>query len=137
MNKVRSKLWTGFALMFLSGLILGAVAGGLVVRHHVLTILRQGSPEFETLIPECLKRELNLDENQERLVEAIAGDLDAQLRGFRASAEPKLREAFESTQDRIRNVLHAEQQEEFDRMSRTFPLWPANFLEPSSSRKSE
>jgi hypothetical protein len=127
----KTKFWMGFGLMFVSGLVIGAVLGGAFVRHRVQAMIRQGPPELGVLITEKLKRDLNLDPSQERSVAAIGRDLDAELQGFRAAAEPKVRDAFESTHDQIRGVLRPDQKDAFDAVSRTFPLWPAAFLDSS------
>jgi hypothetical protein len=109
------KAWIWVIAIFVSGMILGVIAGHLVTVKKAQEAARD--PEVRRqMIVKRLSRKLDLTEDQRKSVDAIVADAQVSIRDLRKEVEPRFSEIIRNSERQITEVLNAEQQEEFRKL---------------------
>jgi len=109
------KLFTGVALLFIFGVLVGAIGTGLFIRH-MHPLFKNDPADRKAFILSRLNRELELSDNQRQRIEPI---LDrAQTRAFSLVQKHRndMLAIVENGFMEIKNVLDPNQQEAFERL---------------------
>jgi len=108
------KFRLGIVAVFALGIVVGAVATGLVVRYR-FSHFGFGKPEQAVShIMKRLDRELNLSEEQHRAIEPIVLDSFTKMRAMRAKLTPEVEALVEQTGQRVKPHLNPDQQKQLD-----------------------
>lgn len=108
------KPWLALALVFLAGVVVGAVGTRLAVRHYVRTVLAQPETLRERIERELIRR-LDLSEEQKPKVHAALIRAHERLKVLRGEFQPRLREILDAAAAEISATLTPEQRERFER----------------------
>ena len=93
--------------------VLGFVAGGLALNLYRGWAHRRPSPENRI---EQLATRLQLNDDQKTKVQQIFADTRQQLEGLRKESEPRVNEIRQQADQRLQQVLNAEQWQKFQQM---------------------
>lgn len=110
------RLWAGITLVFLSGLIIGAVGTGLYVKMTIAGVLQGGPPAVKKVIVKRLDGELALTADQKAEIDKIVSEAQARLLSLRLQHQPEIEEIIESSIGRMKTKLSKEQQEKLDKL---------------------
>ena len=110
------KLWSGLAVLFLSGVLIGALSTGLFMKHSLERSLHQGEPGVRHLVMNRLTRQLNLTESQKEYAEKVLCRTQSELRRLRQSHRPEFEEVMQRAIVDFKKELTPEQQRKLDTM---------------------
>jgi len=116
--------------------VLGASAGALVTHRvyqkRIRAYLRSQAAMPSELIVRQMSSELNLTAEQRAQLLPIINDTRQRFQQIRAQAEPQVREAFQDTVQRIREILAPGQRAKFDKqIAEHKARWPKLTLSSS------
>lgn len=112
----KTRLWAGITLVFLSGLIIGAVGTGLYIRKTITGVLNEGPPAVKKIIVKRLDKELDLTSNQKPEIEKIVSEAQSRLLTLRLQHQPEIEEIIESGISQMKTKLSKEQQLRLDKI---------------------
>lgn len=112
----KTRLWAGIALVFLSGLIIGAVGTGLYIKKTITGVLHEGPPAVKKIIVKRLDKELDLTGNQKTEIEKIVGEAQSRLLNLRLQHQPEIEEIIEGGISQMKTKLSKEQQLKLDKV---------------------
>lgn len=104
----------GVLLIFLFGVFVGAAIANADAMQKLRKMLIRGPEAVIDVIVKRLDRELKLDEEQKRRVQAIVDDARIQLRQSRAKIQPEVETTLEEAERKTRAILYPEQVKKFD-----------------------
>lgn len=113
-----SQRWRRVALMmaiFLSGAIVGAVAGGYVARQQMLFMLQHPEQIPDRVLPR-IRSQLSLSDEQTSQVDAIVRRRHAAMEVARSKCYPELVAEFEGLCSDIAEVLSPKQRDRWDEL---------------------
>ncbi|MDD4952064.1 MAG: hypothetical protein PHV85_05905, partial [Desulfovibrionaceae bacterium] len=111
----RRKAWLGIAVIFLSGIIIGAGATALVVKHEFLD--RPGPPAImREIMFWRLCRSLDLNQDQERSAREILERLENNARRIHDRVRPELDLALDSAARELKKSLSPDQVRRLDEL---------------------
>jgi hypothetical protein len=103
------------ALIFLSGVFVGAMVGGTAALMDLVNkTFRGGPPNIRKLLIQRAKHDLQLDEDQNHQFWQILNDAGAELRDATKPVRPQIDAALEKAAQRMREVLRQSQRPRFD-----------------------
>jgi hypothetical protein len=114
MKRLRGCL--GVFLVFVFGVIVGAVIGGAGVWHELQKIIERGPEAVVGKIAQRLKDELKLDHDQQKMIEQIATETQRKLRRIQARSQPEIDAVLAEAADEVRLILDSDQRKKFDRI---------------------
>ena len=111
------KIVSALSLIFLGGLVIGAAITGLYDKHRYES-LRQGDypSAVRKMIMEMLIRELSLNTEQQREIEAIVKETQAGLKELRKRYGPEAEILIAQGLVKMKGSLTPEQQSRLDRL---------------------
>jgi len=109
-------------LVLVLAFVLGAVTGGVALSLYQMQSgwwwhSRGDGARFQQYLLRRLTRELDLRAEQRDRVESILRESGAEFARLREDIRPRFREIRTHTRERIREVLDAEQQQKFERLT--------------------
>jgi Spy/CpxP family protein refolding chaperone len=119
--------------------VLGIIAGGLITHRiyqkRIRAFLRgQGAVPAELIVRQ-MSSQLNLTADQRAQVVPIINDTRQRIQRIRVQAEPQVREAFQETERRVRELLTPEQCAKFDKIVAEHKArWPKVTLSPETEK---
>jgi predicted PurR-regulated permease PerM len=116
LNTKRLRGCLGVFLVFVFGIIVGAVIGGAGVWHELQKIIERGPEAVVSKIAQRLKDELKLDEDQQKMIEQVATETQRKLRRIQARSQPEIDAVLAEAADEVRVILDSEQRKKFDRI---------------------
>lgn len=119
------KPWLALVLVFVAGVVLGAVGTRLAVRHFVRTAIQQPERLRDRIERELIRR-LELSEEQKPRVRAALVRAQERLHALRAEFQPRLREILDDAGAEISATLTEEQRERFERFRAAYRLGATN-----------
>lgn len=112
------RVWLGIAAIFLSGVVVGALGTGYVVRGTLYKVVR-GEPGFnERLVMGKLRRELGLNRGQEASIRPIVEATFRKIYALRAEERPKIDAILDQGIKQLRPLLSPEQNARLDALFR-------------------
>jgi len=117
------KPWLVLALVFVAGVLVGAVGTRLAVRHFVRTAIAQPEMLRERLERELVRR-LDLTDEQKPRVRAALTRAHERVQALRAEFQPRLREILDDAGAEISATLTPEQRERFERFRAAHRIGP-------------
>ena len=103
------------ALIFLSGVFVGAMLGGTAALMDLVNkTFRGGPPNIRKLLIQRAKHDLKLDEDQNHQFWQILNDAGAELRDATKPVRPEIDAVLEKAAQRMREVLRQSQRPRFD-----------------------
>jgi Spy/CpxP family protein refolding chaperone len=114
----KAALWVG--VVFLLGAALGGMLGYVFAHHTAMAAPPQQLTDNEKRAQKVqrLTQELNLTADQQRQIDAIMTDIQAQYKAIRQSTEPAMDAARQKGRTQIRAVLTPEQTPKFEEFLR-------------------
>lgn len=111
-----AKIIAGILMVFILGLIIGAMGMRLHVKHRFDRFLAAGSPPriFPRLMAH-LDRELKLDPAQKKAVETITADLSRELFAIRMKLKPEIERTIDAHMDKMNDILNPDQQKRLEK----------------------
>ena len=116
MTLSRWKIALYVGLVFLSGAVLGAFSHRLYTISGVSANSPRNPEEFRKRYMEEMKSRLKLSADQVTKLSAILDETRARVRSTRESIEPEIRKIRDEQQEKVHQILSAEQIPEYDKM---------------------
>jgi len=113
-TKNRGKLWSGVIAVFIAGMIVGGLTATILVRNHVIHVMREGPPRTPERIAERLTEDLALGADQRAEVGRIVRDFEPRFTEFEQRSRAEVRSIADEMRNQIRTTLTPEQQVKFD-----------------------
>lgn len=113
-KKRRWKLWSGVIAVFVAGSIVGGLAATVLVRNHVIHIMREGPRRSPDRIADRLTKNLAITDDQRAEVERIVREFEPRFTGFEERSRTEVRSLTDEMKVQIRGLLTPEQQVKFD-----------------------
>jgi len=101
--------WLGVLVIFLSGMVIGGVGTGLVIRHRVVEIFEGGPMAVRKIMLKRMARELKLTAQQRPHVEEIVAETHDELIALRERSQPEMEHIIDRGVERLKEILDAEQ----------------------------
>jgi hypothetical protein len=114
MNKL--KLATGIILIFALGVLFGVLGSGMYFKSRVDHFRESGPQVRKERLMKRLTRRLDLTPQQQEKVTVIFEEMREQLFNLRTKHKPEMERIREQGHARIKAILTAEQQIQFDEM---------------------
>lgn len=111
-----SRVILGVALVFVLGILCGALATHLLYRYRIESIISGKSQTREKSIVNRLDRKLDLDGRQEEQVTAIVHETQEEIKALRSQFHPQMEAIIEKAQIKISGILTPEQRKKYERM---------------------
>ncbi len=111
----RWRLWLAIASVFIVGAVTGGLVTSILIRHHVIRVMRHGPPRLEGMIEEHLIRDLDLTGEQREAIRKIAHEYDPLFRNIMEGSREEVKKLEDRLAAEIKEVLTPEQAEEFDK----------------------
>ena len=112
----RLKLATGIVLIFALGVLCGVLGSGMYFKQRIDHFRESGPQTRKELLMKRLTRRLELTPQQQEKVAVIFEEMRGQLFSLRTKHRPDLERIREQGHARIKAILTAEQQIQFDEM---------------------
>jgi Spy/CpxP family protein refolding chaperone len=116
MTLSRWKVALYVGLVFVSGALLGAFSHRLYTVSGVSANAPRNPEEFRKRYMEEMKSRLKLTADQVTKLSAILDETRARVRSTRESIEPEIRQIRDEQQEKVHQILSAEQRPEYDKM---------------------
>ena len=125
MNKITAKAIAGVSVVFLLGVITGALGTGIVVRRGIRQFVERAPDTHRNILMRRLTRELQLTETQRPQVEAIVQAGEEEIRAFMQQSHTDFSAMMQRRIAEIKAILTLEQQQQLDRIvERLQKRWP-------------
>lgn len=108
----------GVLLIFLFGVFIGAAITSAGAMQKIRETLIGGPEAVMDVIVKRLDRELKLDAEQKRKLQAIMDDAHIRLRQSRAKVQPEVEATLHDAEDQTRAILYPNQLKKFDEFIR-------------------
>lgn len=110
------KIWLAIGLIFTSGICIGAVGTGLVIRNKFASVVSDGSPAVARLVQTVLTRKLDLTPEQQEAATATITKTQQKLFLLRRQYSPQAKEIIDDGVNELKASLSEEQQAELDQI---------------------
>jgi Spy/CpxP family protein refolding chaperone len=110
------QIWTSMAILFLAGILIGFLGGGLATKRMVAKSLDADPGARERHITRWLTRKLDLTDEQQVEIRKIVRKSQAETRRIWAENLPRLRKLRASDTASIKKVLLPEQKEKYEKL---------------------
>ncbi len=112
MKRLRGFL--GVFLIFVFGVICGAVLATGVINQKIRGVVEGGPEKVVDVVVTRLRKELKLDQEQEQMLQHIVNETRIKLAALRQQTQPQVEEALEQAERKVRGILKPEQTRKFD-----------------------
>src|SRR5579863_280410 len=116
MTLSRWKIALYVGLVFVSGAVLGAFSHRLYTVSGVSANAPRNPEEFRKRYMEEMKSRLKLTADQVTKLSVILDETRARVRSTRESIEPEIRKIRDEQQEKVHQILSADQRPEYDKM---------------------
>jgi Spy/CpxP family protein refolding chaperone len=116
MTLSRWKIALYVGLVFVSGALLGAFSHRLYTVSGVSADAPRNPEEFRKRYMEEMKSRLKLTADQVTKLSVILDETRARVRSTRESIEPEIRQIRDEQQEKVHQILSADQRPEYDKM---------------------
>ena len=106
------KLWLGVFLVFVLGILFGALGSHFVIKHRFERFVKEGPPHIVFL--KKLSAELDLTPAQQSEIEKILDQGHQEFENFRKKTFPQLKAIIDNSTKQIKEKLNAAQKKKFD-----------------------
>jgi Spy/CpxP family protein refolding chaperone len=113
-SKGRWRLWSGVIAVFVAGVIVGGLSTSVLIRSHVIHVMRSGPPRPMERVAERLTGNLELTADQRAEVDRIMAEFGPRFDEFDRRSRAEVRTIATEMETQIRNVLAPAQQATFD-----------------------
>jgi len=110
------KIVSGILMVFLLGVLAGALLEHRVYQHRLGRFYRGGPQAAEDAIVRRLSRDLSMDDAQREQLRGIVHEAQAEIAPIRRQIRPRVEEIIEGAQAKVREILHPDQQQKFDKL---------------------
>ena len=104
----------GISALFLSGVVIGALGTAIYLKQTMGHVFTEGQPAIRKLVMKKLVHELDLTEPQRVRIEAIVGEVQAELREFRRQHHREIEAIFDRGIAQMKPELSKDQQQKLD-----------------------
>lgn len=115
------KAIAGITAIFALGIMTGVLGTGLMVRHRMEMFHEKGPPPIKPMLMKRLSNRLDLTPAQREAVGKILDELQVQIRELRHDFHPKIKAAFDSSFERIREQLTDAQKRQLEVLLKELP----------------
>jgi len=116
MTLSRWKIALYVGLVFVSGAVLGAFTHRLYIVSGVSANAPRNPEEFRKRYMQEMKSRLKLTADQATKLSVILDETRARVRSTRESIEPEIRKIRDEQQEKVHQILSADQRPEYDKM---------------------
>ena len=113
-RKSRWRLWSGVIAIFVAGMLVGGLTASVLIRSHVLNVMRGGPSRPHERIAKRLTEGLGLTAAQRAEVERIVREYEPRFEEFERESRTEVRKIADQMEAEIRGVLTSEQQAAYD-----------------------
>ncbi|MBF0320643.1 MAG: hypothetical protein HQL01_12660 [Nitrospirae bacterium] len=108
------KVFAGCLVIFMSGILAGAVVGGIFMKHKMEAVFHEGPPAFKRLILSKVSGELSLTGEQLREIEPIVEKAHIELKELRLRHQPEAETIIEAAISEMKKKLTEGQSKKLD-----------------------
>lgn len=108
------KAWTAVVAVFAAGIIVGGLVTAVLIRNHVIHIMRHDRPPIHEMVAGRLTGNLDLDADQRAQLDAIVKEFGPRFEQFDRVSRDEVRSMADEMEARIRTILTPEQRERYD-----------------------
>ena len=112
--KSRRKAWAAVIVVFAAGLLLGGLVTGVLIRNHVIRVMRRDRPPVHEMVARRLTGDLDLSASQSAELHGILGEYGPRIEEFNRASREEVRSIAAEMEARIRTILTPAQQERYD-----------------------
>lgn len=110
------RIWGGVLVVFVCGVLVGTVATGAYHQYERQQRWEQGLAGMKPRVMKHLTHELHLSNDQQREVDMMVSQAEAELLQLRVAQQPHVDEVFMRTTEAIKTKLTPEQQRTLDEL---------------------
>lgn len=129
------KLWLGIFLVFVLGILVGALGAHFVIKHRIAKFVKEGPPHIFFL--KKLASELDLTSAQQSEIEIILAQGHQEFENFRKKTFPQLKAIIDNSTKQIKEKLNAEQKKKFDALIERHQFMPNEPPPPFSEKDAD
>lgn len=108
------KPWSGIVFAFVVGVIVGGIVMAVLVRTHVVHVLRGGPPRIHEMIGKRLTGNLDLTAEERAKLAQILKEYEPAFQAVGERSRAEVQKTADEMESRIREILSPEQQTKFD-----------------------
>ncbi len=110
----RLTLWLGIVSVFLVGAITGGLVSTILIKHHVIEVVRHGPPRLHEFVNKELIRNIDLTDSQRGEISRILEEFEPRINRYDKEIRVDTRNIMDEMSEQIRIVLSPEQRAKFD-----------------------
>lgn len=110
----RLRAWLGVFLVFIFGVVCGAILSAGVIQKEIRAWLTGGAGRERDPIVKYLDRELHLSPEQQAAAGAVVEGSRHQLEAIKAQAQPSVDVVITGAENQVRALLDEKQRQKFD-----------------------
>lgn len=108
------KVWSGLAMIFISGVVLGAIVSSIIIRHNVRGFIGRGPQGAQVRIVMETIRGMELDDRQREEIDRIMEKYRPDMQEISSEFGDRMEEVSEKQFADIKSVLSDEQKDIFE-----------------------
>ncbi len=108
------KAWAAVIVVFVAGMVVGGLLTTILIRNHVVRIMRHDRPPIHEMVASRLTDDLDLSAEQREALAAIVREYGPRFEEFDRASRTEVRSIAEEMEGRIRTILTPEQQARYD-----------------------
>jgi hypothetical protein len=112
--KGRGRLWSGVIAVFIAGLIVGGLSATVLIRSHIVHVMRSGPARPQERVAKQLTGDLDLTAEQRAQVDRIVNEFGPRFEEFERQSRDEIRNLAKEMEAEIRAVLTPAQQATYD-----------------------
>ena len=115
------KAIAGITAIFILGAMTGVLGTSLVIKHRIEMFHKKGPPQIKAMFMKRISDRLDLNPKQIESIGKILDNLQVELKDIRQDVRPKIKAAFDSSFEQIREQLTEVQKTQFDSFLKELP----------------
>ncbi|RJR29594.1 MAG: hypothetical protein C4574_03340 [Candidatus Latescibacterota bacterium] len=113
-SKGGRRAWAAVIVVFAAGLVVGGLVTTVLIRNHVIRVMRHDRPPVHEMVARRLTGDLDLSAAQRADLDEILRQYGPRFEEFDRISRTEVRSMAEEMEARIRTILTPEQQTRYD-----------------------
>jgi Spy/CpxP family protein refolding chaperone len=113
-SKGGRRAWAAVIVVFAAGLVVGGLVTTVLIRNHVIHVMRRDRPPVHEMVAQRLTGDLDMNAAQRAELDEILRQYGPRFEEFKRISRTEVRSLAEEMEARIRTILTPEQQARYD-----------------------
>jgi Spy/CpxP family protein refolding chaperone len=113
-SKGGRRAWAAVIVVFAAGLVIGGLVTTVLIRNHVIHVMRRDRPPVHEMVAQRLTGDLDMNAAQRAELDEILRQYGPRFEEFKRISRTEVRSLAEEMEARIRTILTPEQQARYD-----------------------